>query len=89
MSSTRVLKRLIAMKRNAHSGWTIEDIAFLCRGVGLVCKPPAIGSHYAIGHPRIEGLLTIPARRPIRPFYIMVFVELAERVMQIERFDLE
>ena len=89
MSGARILKRLIAMKRDAHSRWSIEDVVFVCRGIGLICKPPVTGAHYVVWHPKIEGLLTIPARRTIRPFYIMLFVELAERALKIERLSLE
>lgn len=89
MSGARILKRLIAMRRNPRNGWTIDDIVFVSRGVGLTCKPPANGSHYVVWQPEIEGLLTIPARRPIKPFYIMLFVQLVERTLEVERLELQ
>jgi hypothetical protein len=89
MSGTRILKRLIAMRRNPGNDWTIGDIIFVCRRVGLICKPPTTESHYVVWQPRIEGFLTIPARRPIKPFYIMLFVELVQSALNVERLELE
>jgi hypothetical protein len=72
------------MKRNPHNHWTIEDVAFLCRNLGLQYRPPPPGSHCVISHPRIEGLLTIPAERPLKPIYVMLLAQLAEGMLEIE-----
>ena len=84
MSASRALKRLVAMKRNPHNNWTMENIAFLCRNLGLRCRPPPPGAHCVISHPKVEGLLTIPAERPIKPIYIMLLAQLAEGMLEIE-----
>ena len=89
MSGSRILNRLIAMRRDPQNGWAIEDVEFLCRGVGLICRPAASGSHYVVWQPKIEGLLTIRANRPLKPFYIMLFVQLFERALEVERLKLE
>lgn len=72
--------RLEAMKRNPHDGWTIRDLVSLCRTFGLQCEPPTHGAHYTLSYPKVEGFLTIPARRPLKPMYIMLFVQLIESV---------
>lgn len=77
------------MRRDPRNNWTTDDIVFVGRGVGLICKPPANGSHYVVWQPKIDGLLTIPARRPIKPFYIMLFVQLVEGALENERLDLK
>jgi hypothetical protein len=79
---SRAEKRLAAMKRNPRDDWTIEDVVALCRGFGLSCKPPASGSHYTVSHPDVPGILTVPARRPIKPVYIILLVELVECVLE-------
>lgn len=89
MSGSRILKLLIAMRQNPRNGWAIEDVEFLCRGVGLICRPSANGSHYVVWQPKIEGLLTIRPNRPLKPFYIMLFVQLVERALDVERLELE
>jgi hypothetical protein len=89
MAGSRILKRLIAMRQNPRNGWAIEDVEFLCRGVGLICRPSANTSHYVVWQPKIEGLLTIRPNRPLKPFYIMLFVQLVERALEVERLELE
>ena len=84
---SRSKKRLAAMKRNPRDGWTIHDVVFLCRAFVLICIPPANGSHYVVGRPRIKGLLTIPAHRPIKPVHVMLLVQLVERALEIEGFE--
>ena len=89
MSGSRILKRLIAMRRDPRNGWAIEDVEFLCRGVGLICRPSTSGSHYVVWQPKVEGLLTIRPSRPLKPFYIMLFVQLVERALEVERLELQ
>lgn len=81
---SRALKRLAAMKRNPRDRWTIRDASALCGDFGLDCQPPSQGSHLIVSHPKVEGLLTIPARRPIKPFYVMLLVQLVESVLELE-----
>ena len=84
MSGTKVLECLLAMKRNPRNGWTIEDVTFLCRGLRLQCESSENDSNYVVSHSLIDGSLTIPARRPIKPIYIMLLVQLAETALEIE-----
>jgi hypothetical protein len=84
MSVTQAFKQLASMRRRPSDNWTIRDVEFLCRNLGLVCKPPARGEHHVVSQPKVEGLLTIPTRRPIKPFYIMLLVQLAESALELE-----
>lgn len=76
--------RFDAMKRDPCGAWKISDVAVVCGSFGLDCKPPREGSqsHYIVSHPEIEGLLPIPARRPIKPIYIMLFIDMVESLKQ-------
>jgi len=73
-------ERLKAMKRNPGAGWTVRDLVSLCRTFGLDCEPPAHGSHYTVSYPQVEGILTFPARKPLKAIYVMLFVQLIESV---------
>ncbi|MDR7035628.1 MULTISPECIES: type II toxin-antitoxin system HicA family toxin [Methylobacterium] len=73
-------KRLDRMRRNPVGDWTIEDIAMICRAYGIDCVPPARGSHYDLSHPSEAAILTVPARRPVRPHYIRAFVAFVDAV---------
>ena len=81
---SRRFKRLAAMRRNPRDDWTIDDVVSLCGNFGLDCQPPSHGSHYVVSHPRIDGLLTVPARKPIKPIYIMLLVDMVDSVLELE-----
>jgi hypothetical protein len=59
------------MRSNPQGDWTMTDVQAVCRGAGLRCSPPTGGgSHWKVSHPAMRLILTIPARRPIKPVYI-------------------
>ena len=76
MSAGKLLDRMRANPRD----WRIEDVAAVCRVFGVVCSPPGRGSHYKIGHASISTILTIPARRPIKPVYIRDLVRFIDHL---------
>ena len=56
--------------------WRIESLQTVAEAYGLVWRRPG-GSHVVFRHPA-GGMLTVPARRPIKPVYIRKFVRLVE-----------
>jgi hypothetical protein len=73
---------LARMRNNAAGDWKIDDIERLCRLHGIDCKPPAGGgSHYKVSHAAVAEILTIPARRPIKPRYISLLVRFVRIVI--------
>ncbi len=62
------------MRRNPAGDWQIDDVAAVCRAFGLECVAPTRGSHHRVAHPAATAILTIPARRPIKPMYIRALV---------------
>lgn len=78
-------KRLAAMRENPCADWTIDDVKAVCRRHDVSCTPPSGGgSHYTVSHPQQHVILTIPARRPIKPFYIVGLVRFIEAVLRGE-----
>jgi hypothetical protein len=67
---------LAAMRRNPTGDWTIEDIRRVCERRGWQCLAPSHGSHWKAAAPGRPDILSVPARRPIRPFCIRKFVAL-------------
>jgi hypothetical protein len=59
--------RLERMRRNPAGDWTIGDVEALCRECGLLFRPGKCTSHCQIKHPAAREILTIPARRRIKP----------------------
>ncbi len=56
--------------------WRIENLKSVAEAHGLVHRQPG-GSHVIFRHPN-GAMLSVPARRPIKPIYIKKFVRLIE-----------
>lgn len=76
-------KRLEEMRRNPRGDWQIGDIRVVADAFGAVLTEPSGGSHYKVSHERLRDILTIPARRPIKPVYIRRFVAFVDEVKDI------
>lgn len=76
-------KFLAAMRRNPRGDFSINHIGLICRaleGHGLKLRAPrGGGSHYTVQYP--GGILTIPARRPLKPVYVRKFTELVDSII--------
>lgn len=66
------------MRVNPRANWTIADVEKVCEAYGISCKSPKRGSHYTLKHERIAGLLTIPARRPVKQLYVRLLVQMVD-----------
>ena len=72
---TRATKILEQMKANPRD-WRIESLKSVADALGLAHRQPG-GSHVIFRHPN-GAMLSVPARRPIKPVYIQKFVRLVE-----------
>lgn len=79
---SRADKQLAAMKRSPDGEWPVEEVVDTCRSYGVRCVVPAGRSHYVLSHHLIDGLLTIPASRPLKPFHVLLLVDLLEAVIE-------
>ena len=78
-------KRFDQMARNPKGDWSINDIQTVCRDNGLECRPPSGGgSHWKISSPYLDEILTMPARRPIKPVYIKAFVGFVRKSWEVQ-----
>jgi predicted RNA binding protein YcfA (HicA-like mRNA interferase family) len=66
------------MKANPAADWTIADVEAVARQHGLDFVRGHGTSHCHLKHPLARELLTIPARRPIKPVYIRKLVRYIE-----------
>lgn len=76
-AADKLLERMRANPRD----WRIEDVARVCQAAGAACTAPRGGSHYKVKHPAMAAILTIPARRPIKPVYIRDLVRFIDAVV--------
>lgn len=72
----KLLQRMRANPRD----WRIEDVTTVCAAFGIACTPPRKGSHYKVKHESQAEMLTVPARRPIKAFYIEALVRFVDAV---------
>jgi hypothetical protein len=66
------------MRANPARDWQISDVESLCREHGLSFRRGKGTSHGHAKHPMAREILTIPARRPIKPVYIRRLVRYIE-----------
>lgn len=66
------------MRRNPAGDWQIGDVEVVCREHGLLFRSGKGTSHCHAKHPKALEILTIPARRPIKPVYIRKLVRYIE-----------
>lgn len=76
----KLLERVRANPRDGR----IEDVAAVCASFGLTCTPPRKGSHYKVKHDAQAAMLTVPAHKPIKPWYIEALVKLIDQVREVE-----
>ena len=73
---SKVDKKLQAMRTNPKDDWKIDDMKSLANRYGIDCRQRGT-SHVTFTCPN-GSMLTVPARKPIKPVYIKKFVDLLE-----------
>lgn len=74
----RAAKTLDAMRDNPRD-WRIAELETVAAAFGVNCRKPR-GSHVVFDHPAVAEALSVPARRPIKPIYVIRFVRLIDTV---------
>lgn len=74
-----VNKIIKKMRQNPKNDWVMRDIEVVANHFGLLLRSPAGGSsHIKIKHPHSGKSIVIPAKRPIKPVYIVLLLEFLE-----------
>jgi predicted RNA binding protein YcfA (HicA-like mRNA interferase family) len=68
-------KTLAQMKANPRD-WRIETLKSVAEAHGILYRQPG-GSHVIFRHAN-GAMLSVPAKRPIKPIYVKMFVRLIE-----------
>jgi predicted RNA binding protein YcfA (HicA-like mRNA interferase family) len=76
---SRADKRLDSMRQNPRGDWRIDDLKTVAERLGMKVRESG-GSHVVFSHPSCPTVLTVPARRPIKPVYIRRFVDLVDEI---------
>jgi hypothetical protein len=70
-------KILAGMRRNPRD-WRVEDLKVLANSLGIDHDQGGT-SHVVFRHPQ-AGRLSVPAKRPIKPLYVRLFLELVDKL---------
>ena len=72
-------RRIESMRANPRADWRIEDLEAAARSMGMTVRKSG-GSHVVFAHVGVATRLTVPARRPIKPIYIVKFVDFVDEI---------
>jgi predicted RNA binding protein YcfA (HicA-like mRNA interferase family) len=75
--------KLLARMRANPRDWRIEELETLALHFGLSVRKSG-GSHVIFSHPAVTEMLSVPARRPIKPIYVRRFVALIDPLITHE-----
>jgi hypothetical protein len=75
-------KLLARMRRNPRGDWRIEQLRTIADRYGIPFRQP--GTSHVIFAPPGRGVLSVPARRPIKPVYIRQFVAMIDSIQADE-----
>ena len=79
-----VSKLLAHMRRNPRD-WRIEDLKTIANSKGIDHEQNAT-SHVVFRHP-VAGKLSVAAHRPIKPLYVRLFVDFADKAGEEKNED--
>jgi hypothetical protein len=66
-------------------GWRIEDLLGAAERNGLEWRSPGRGgSHVIFSAPGVREILSVPAKRPIKPIYIKHFLMLVDAAEEVK-----
>lgn len=66
------------MRNNPRNDWVMSDIEKVAAKEGIELRKPSGGSHYVAVSEHLRDVLPIPASKPIKFKYIILFVSLVD-----------
>ena len=78
---TRAWKTLAAMRANPKADWRMAEMETVAAAFGVSVRKSG-GSHVVFRAPA-GAKLTVPARRPIKPVYVRLFVAFIEETVGV------
>jgi hypothetical protein len=73
------------MRRNS-AGWRIEDLIAIASAHGLESRRPGHGgSHVIFSANGVRDIVSVPAKRPIKPIYVKQFLTLLDSATEVNQ----
>jgi hypothetical protein len=76
---TRADKTLAAMRANPRANWRIAQLEAVAKAFGVNIRKSG-GSHVVFEHRASIEALSVPAKRRIKPIYVIRFVALIDSI---------
>jgi hypothetical protein len=77
-------RALQKMRRNP-AGWRIEDLLLVAEENGVEWRRPGRGgSHVVFSAPGVREIVSVPAKRPIKPIYMKHFLALIDAAREVK-----
>jgi hypothetical protein len=78
--------KILQKMRKSQVGWRIEELQVVAEANLVECRRPGRGgSHVIFSAPGVREIVSVPARRPIKPIYIKQFLALIDAAGEVGR----
>ena len=72
--------------RRTQTGWRIEELQSVAEENGVVWRRPGHGgSHVIFSASGVREIVSVPAKRPIKPVYIRLFLALIDNAAEVKQ----
>ncbi len=71
--------KIVAKMRGNPRDWRMESLEVVAKNMGMKVRKSG-GSHVVFLHRESELVVTVPAKRPIKPIYITKFLALVDDI---------
>ena len=67
-------------------GWRIDDLQTVAEAYGLAWRRPGHGgSHVIFSASGVREIVSVPAKRPVKPIYIKQFLSLVDTALEVKQ----
>lgn len=72
--------------RRTQTGWRIEELQSVAEESGVSWRRPGHGgSHVIFSASGVREIVSVPAKRPIKPVYIRLFLALIDNAAEVKQ----
>jgi hypothetical protein len=80
--------KLLQQMRKTRTGWRIEELQTVAEDNLVEWRRPGRGgSHVIFSAPGVREIVSVPAKRPIKPVYIKQFVALIDAAREVRSHE--
>lgn len=78
--------KTLGKMRGNPVGWRIDDLQTVAEAYGLEWRRPGHGgSHVIFSASGVREIVSVPAKRPVKPIYIKQFLSLVDTALEVKQ----